>query len=89
MSVFSSFACSYSFLIPALLNPYVIILDLKEKWTVDSKKLISKGKNCAHLYYGDKIKGNVKTTIVNGRVVFDKNNFYKYPDLNYFVTPIN
>jgi dihydroorotase (multifunctional complex type) len=67
----------------------VIILDLKEKWTVDSKKLISKGKNCAHLYYGDKIKGNVKTTIVNGRVVFDKNNFYKYPDLNYFVTPIN
>ena len=67
----------------------ITIIDLNEKWTVDSKKLITEGKNCANLYYGDKIKGNIKTTIVNGKVVYDKNKFYKYPDMNYYVTPTN
>ena len=66
----------------------LVILDMKETWEVNKNNLVSKGKRCAHLYYGDKIKGNIKTTIVNGKVAYDGNKFYKYNDMNLFVKPI-
>ena len=50
--------------------------------------LVSKGKKCAHLYFGDKIKGMVKTTIVNGKIVYDNKKFYKYKNNNFFVSPM-
>ena len=64
------------------------ILDLDEKWIVSQKTLVSKGKKCAHLYFGDKIKGIVKTTIVNGKIVYDNKKFYKYKNNNFFVSPM-
>ena len=64
------------------------ILDLNEKWIVNQKTLVSKGKKCAHLYFGDKIKGSVKTTIVNGKIVYDNKKFYKYKKNNFFVSPM-
>jgi len=64
------------------------ILDLNEKWIVNQKTLVSKGKKCAHLYFGDKIKGSVKTTIVNGKIVYDNKKFYKYKNNNFFVSPM-
>ena len=64
------------------------ILDLNAKWIVSQKTLVSKGKKCAHLYFGDKIKGIVKTTIVNGKIVYDNKKFYKYKNNNFFVSPI-
>ena len=63
------------------------ILDLKEKWIVSQKTLVSKGKKCAHLYFGDKIKGSIKTTIINGKIVYDNKKFYKYKNNNFFVSP--
>jgi len=66
----------------------LVVLDMKETWIVNKNNLVSKGNRCAHLYYGDKIKGNIKTTIVNGKIVYDGNKFYKYSDMNLFVSPI-
>ena len=66
----------------------LVILDLKEKWFVSSKKLVSKGKRCAHLYFGDRLQGNIKTTLVNGKIVYDKNKFYKNINMNSFVSPL-
>lgn len=64
------------------------ILDLNAKWIVSQNTLVSKGKKCAHLYFGDKIKGMVKTTIVNGKIVYDNKKFYKYKNNNFFVSPM-
>ncbi|MDC6448356.1 dihydroorotase family protein [Alphaproteobacteria bacterium] len=66
----------------------LVVLDLKETWVVNKNNLVSKGKRCAHLYYGDKIRGNIKTTLVNGKVAYDGNKFYKYKDMNLFTAPI-
>ena len=63
------------------------ILDLKERWIVSQKTLVSKGKKCAHLYYGDKIKGSIKTTIISGKIVYNNKKFYKYKNNNFFVSP--
>ena len=65
----------------------IVILDMKKKWNVNRKSLVSKGKDCAHLYYGEKIKGNINKTIVNGNVVYDGKKFYKNKDMNNFVSP--
>jgi len=67
----------------------LVILDLNESWFVSSKKLVSKGKRCAHLYFGDRLKGNIKTTLVNGKIVYDKNKFYKNVNMDYFVSPLS
>jgi dihydroorotase-like cyclic amidohydrolase len=64
------------------------ILDLNAKWIVSQNTLVSKGKKCAHLYFGDKIKGMVKTTIVNVKIVYDNKKFYKYKNNNFFVSPM-
>ena len=66
----------------------LVVLDLKETWVVNKNNLVSKGKRCAHLYYGDKIRGNIKITLVNGKVAYDGNKFYKYKDMNLFTAPI-
>ena len=50
---------------------------MNKKWTVDKNNLVSKGKNCAHLYFGEKIKGEINKTIVNGNVVYDGKKFYR------------
>jgi dihydroorotase-like cyclic amidohydrolase len=61
---------------------------MKKKWIVDKNTLVSKGKDCAHLYYGEKIKGNINKTIVNGNVVYDGKKFYKNKNMDNFVFPI-
>ena len=66
----------------------IVILDMNKKWTVDRNTLVSKGKNCAHLYFGEKIKGKINKTIVNGNVVYDGKKFYKNRNMNNFVSPI-
>ena len=66
----------------------IVILDMNKKWTVDRNTLVSKGKNCAHLYFGEKIKGKINKTIVNGNVVYDGKKFYKNKNMNNFVSPI-
>ena len=53
-----------------------------------AKKLVSKGKRCAHLYFGDRLQGNIKTTLVNGKIVYDKNKFYKNINMDSFVSPL-
>jgi|TARA_B110000438_G_scaffold111593_1_gene109495 dihydroorotase (multifunctional complex type) len=65
----------------------LVILDMNEVWSVNKNNLVSKGNKCAHLYYGDKIKGNIKTTIVNGKIAYDGKNFYKYNNMDLFVSP--
>ena len=65
----------------------IVILDMKKKWNVNRKSLVSKGKDCAHLYYGEKIKGLINKTIVNGNVVYDGKEFYRYKNMNNFVSP--
>ena len=67
----------------------LVILDLKKIWTVKAEKLVSKGKRCADLYYGDKIKGDITTTIVNGNIVYEKNKFIKPKNQELFVFPEN
>ena len=66
----------------------IVILDMNKKWTVDKNTLVSKGKNCAHLYFGEKIKGEINKTIVNGNVVYDGKKFYRNRNMNNFVSPI-
>lgn len=67
----------------------LVILDLQKNWTVKAEKLVSKGKRCADLYYGDKIKGTITTTIVNGNIVYEKNKFIKPKNHELFVFPEN
>ena len=67
----------------------LVILDLQKNWIVKAEKLVSKGKRCADLYYGDKIKGTITTTIVNGNIVYEKNKFIKPKNQELFVFPEN
>jgi dihydroorotase len=46
----------------------ITILNLEREWIVDSSKFASKGKNTP--YDGDKFKGKVMATIVNGRIAY-------------------
>lgn len=46
----------------------IAIVDINEEWTVDPEKLHSKSKNTC--FKGMTLKGRVKYTIVNGKVVF-------------------
>ncbi len=63
----------------------IVIYNKNEKWKINEKNLVTKGKSCAHLYYGDTIKGKVKMTIINGEIVYDTNKFYKIKDKNLYV----
>ena len=40
------------------------------------------------LYFGEKIKGEINKTIVNGNVVYDGKKFYRNRNMNNFVSPI-
>ena len=39
------------------------------------------------IVYGQ-IKGSIKTTIINGKIVYDNKKFYKYKNNNFFVSPM-
>ncbi len=47
----------------------IVLFDPDEEWTVDAEKLHGKSKNC--VFKGMTLKGKVKMTILDGRVVFD------------------
>lgn len=49
----------------------IAIVDLNEEWTVDPEKLHSKSKNTC--FKGEKLKGRVKMTILNGKIVYNDN----------------
>lgn len=49
----------------------VIIADPNEEYEIDAKRFYSKGKNTP--FHGAKVFGKVKTTIVAGEIVFEKN----------------
>jgi dihydroorotase len=46
----------------------IALVDLNEEWTVDIDKLHGKSKNTP--FKGKTLTGKVKTTILNGKVVF-------------------
>lgn len=48
----------------------IVLVDVKEKWTVDKNKFLSKGKNTP--FDGREVKGRVKYTFVNGELKFAK-----------------
>jgi len=47
----------------------IAIIDLNEEWVVEPEKLHSKSKNTC--FKGMKLKGKVKYTLVNGKIVFE------------------
>lgn len=47
----------------------ITIFDINEEWTVDPEKLHSKSRNTC--FKGMKLKGRVKMTIVNGKIVYE------------------
>ena len=63
----------------------LIIFDQHTEWEIKSENLETKGKLCAHLYYGDNIKGKVNVTMVNGEIVYDNGIFFKNKKMNNFV----
>ena len=64
----------------------VIILDPKKRWKISKDNLQTKGKSCAHLYYGDSIKGKINMTIVSGKIIYDNGKFIKPKNFkNYIV----
>ena len=51
----------------------IVVFDPNEEWTVDINRLHGKSKNCP--FKGKKLKGKVKYTVLNGRIVYsDKEN---------------
>jgi len=48
----------------------ITLVDLDEKYTVDSSEFFSKGKNTP--FEGKELYGRVKTTVVNGEIKYDK-----------------
>jgi len=48
----------------------ITLVDLDEKYTVDSREFFSKGKNTP--FEGKELYGRVKTTVVNGEIKYDK-----------------
>ena len=49
----------------------LMIADLGENYTIDSKKFVSKGKNTP--FNGNQVSGKVKYTIVDGAVKYKEN----------------
>ena len=49
----------------------ITIFDINEEWTVDPEKLHSKSKNTC--FKGMTLKGKVKMTIVDGKIVYKDN----------------
>lgn len=47
----------------------ITVFDINEEWTVDPEKLHSRSKNTC--FKGMKLKGRVKMTIVNGKIVYE------------------
>ena len=47
----------------------IAVVDLNEEWTVDPEKLHSKSKNTC--FKGMTLKGKVKYTLVNGKIVYN------------------
>lgn len=48
----------------------ITVFDINEEWTVDPEKLHGKSKNTC--FKGMKLKGKVKMTIVDGKIVYDE-----------------
>ena len=65
----------------------IVVFDKNQEWEINENNLETKGRLCAHLYYGDKIKGNVIMTLVNGHIVYDSGKFIKGDNSNNFVSP--
>ena len=63
----------------------IIIFNQKEKWTITKDNLETKGKSCAHLYYGDNIEGKINMTIVNGKIVYDNGKFFEPKNLDNYI----
>lgn len=51
----------------------IVIADPDEEYEIDARRFYSKGKNTP--FHGAKVFGKVKTTIVAGEIVFEKNQF--------------
>lgn len=49
----------------------IVVIDLNKEWTVDVEKFESRARNCP--FNGWKLKGQVITTIVGGKLVVDNN----------------
>ena len=63
----------------------IIIFNQKEKWTITKDNLETKGRSCAHLYYGDNIKGKVNMTIVSGKIIYDNGKFFEPKNLDNYI----
>lgn len=48
----------------------IMLADLNEKYVIDSRKFVSKGKNTP--FNGSEVYGRVKATIVDGKVRFSE-----------------
>jgi dihydroorotase len=53
----------------------IVIFDPEQNWTVEAETFASKGKNTP--LQGQHLKGQVMLTMVNGRIVFQRDNFGK------------
>ncbi len=53
----------------------IVIADPDEEYEIDAKRFYSKGKNTP--FHGAKVVGKIKTTLLAGEVVFEKNQFIK------------
>jgi len=63
----------------------LVIFDQHIEWEIKKENLETKGKLCAHLYYGDKIKGKIDKTMVAGEIVYDNGIFFKNQKMNKFI----
>lgn len=65
----------------------LVLFDPHSKTLVDSSKWFTRAKGCDRLYNGMCLQGQVKTTVVNGRVVFDRGVIVGHPGDGKFVRP--
>jgi dihydroorotase (multifunctional complex type) len=63
----------------------IIIFDPKKIWKITKDHLQTKGKSCAHLYYGDSIKGKINITIVGGKIIYENGKFIKTKNFKNYI----
>ena len=55
----------------------LVIYDPNSPWIINKEMLETQGKDCAQLYYGDKIHGKVTQTFIKGNLGYDNGKFNK------------
>lgn len=65
----------------------LIIVDMAQTFTVDKKVLFTEARLCDYLYDGMTFQGKVLTTILGGRIIFNKSQVIGRPGWGKFVRP--